>query len=62
MRGQIIDINDIEAFIKLEDGRLISIPSYKTNGSSIGKYIYLTDTLSNSPSNHYFCKYTNNIF
>ncbi|MDQ0150215.1 hypothetical protein ACFO6R_04380 [Eubacterium multiforme] len=62
MRGQIIDINNLETFIELEDGRLISIPSYQTNKASIGNYIYISNNISNSPMNHSFGKYTNNIF
>ncbi len=50
MRGQIIDINGLEAFVELDGGSLVSVPTHQLAGASIGDRIYLTS--STSPNNH----------
>ena len=53
MRGIIIDKNFSEAFVCLEDGETISIPSSEVTDSNVGDMI----TLSNIsiPTNYFAC-------
>ncbi len=57
MRGQILDINNLEAFIELENGTLISRPLCEIAGASIGDYVSVSVDNISSPSNHNFSKY-----
>lgn len=60
MHGKIIDINNLEAFIELDDGRLISVPVCQISNPSIGSDIYLTNPAPISPNNHSFYQYVIN--
>ncbi|WP_024614163.1 hypothetical protein [Clostridium sp. Ade.TY] len=57
MRGQILDINNLEAFIELENGSLISRPLCEIAGASIGDHVSVSVDNISSPSNHNFSKY-----
>lgn len=57
MRGKVLDINNLEAFIELENGTLISRPLCEIAGASIGDHISVSFDNSSSPSNHNFSNY-----
>lgn len=49
MRGKILDTNDLEAFVALDDNRIVSIPIYKVGASNIGDFVFLSESeVSNS--------------
>lgn len=60
MQGQIIDINNLEAFIELDNGNLISVPTTQLSGASIGDHICLSNSIS--PNNHNLFKHNINPF
>ncbi|MDY6011327.1 hypothetical protein [Clostridium sp.] len=60
MHGQIVDINNLEAFVELDDGNLVSVPTTQLSGASIGDHIHLNNCIS--PNNHNLLKYNTNPF
>lgn len=44
MRGKILDTTDLEAFVALDDNRIISIPIYKVSTSNIGDFVFLSES------------------
>lgn len=60
MHGQIVDINNLEAFVELDDGNLVLVPITQLSGASIGDSINLNASIS--PNNHTLLKYNSNPF
>lgn len=60
MHGQIVDINNLEAFVELDDGNLVLVPTTQLSGASIGDRILLNNRIS--PNNHNLLKYNSNPF
>lgn len=65
MHGQIIDINGLEAFVELDGGSLVSVPTHQLAGASVGDRIYLTNSISPNSHNLSECNvnpFMNNFF
>lgn len=60
MHGQIVDINNLEAFVELDDGNLVLVPTTQLSRASIGDSIHLNNSIS--PNNHNLLKYNSNPF
>lgn len=60
MRGKVLDINSLEAFVELESGELTSIPISEVTGASIGDYVSISVSNSISPGNHNISRYIAN--
>ncbi|AIY84495.1 MAG: hypothetical protein KIB43_12985 [Clostridium baratii] len=65
MRGHIIDINNLEAFVEFDDSTISSVPIFLVGKSSIGDYVDISS--SNIKSSHitsanYISPFLNNLY
>lgn len=65
MRGHIIDINNLEAFIEFDDSSISSVPIFLIGKSSVGDYVDISS--SNIKSSHitlsnYINPFLNNLY
>ena len=65
MRGHIIDINNLEAFVEFDDSTIASVPIFLIGKSAIGDYVDISS--SNIKSSHitisnYISPFLNNLY